>query len=66
MRGVAYASLGQSWRAIEEYDKAIQLDPDYVDAYAMRALTYVNLGLSKNARDDIAKACSLNSQYCVP
>ena len=28
-RGAAYAVLGQYQLAIEDYDKAIQLDPDY-------------------------------------
>ena len=32
-RGDSYGKLGQSERAIEDYDKAIELDPDNAEAY---------------------------------
>ena len=36
MRGVAYRNLGQYLHAIQDYDKAIQLDPNDGDAYVNR------------------------------
>ena len=64
MRGRAYYKLGQNHRAINDYTKAIQLDPDYDLAYYNRGLAYVRLGEYQNANADKDKACSLDSQYC--
>ena len=32
-QGLSYYNLGQNERAIEDYDKAIKLDPDNAEAY---------------------------------
>ena len=63
-RGAAYSGLSQYQNAINEYTKAIQLDPDYADAYVKRGLSYYDLGQHQYAIADFDKACSLDSQYC--
>ena len=64
-RGLAYYyCLGQYQRAIQAYDKAIQLDPDDAKAYNNRGFAYHNLSQEAEAYADKAKACSLDSQYC--
>ena len=62
-RGVAYYSLGQYQRAIQDYDEAIRLKPTAV-RYTNRGVAYRLLGQYAKADADKAKACSLDSQYC--
>ena len=63
-RGYNYVQLGQYERAIQDYDKAIQLDPNEASAYYLRGVAYGQLGEHVEASADKAKACSLDSQYC--
>ena len=49
----------QSQRAIEDYDKAIQLDPDDAWAYSGRGYAYRALGLHQRAIQDYDKAIQL-------
>ena len=51
-RGNAYAKLGQYQRAIEDYDEAICLDPEFARAYTNRARAYSLLGEDKEAQED--------------
>ena len=46
-------------RAIEDYDKAIQLDPTLAEAYYNRGRAYAELGMLERARSDLDKADSL-------
>ena len=39
-RGVTYGNQGEYQRAIQDFDKAIQLDPDLAPAYNNRGLAY--------------------------
>jgi tetratricopeptide (TPR) repeat protein len=52
--------LGQHQRAIEDYDKAIHLDPEFIDAYINRGLAYVGLCHHQQAKEDYDKAISLD------
>ena len=73
-RGIAYLQLRETTpfgpiydpdeRAIQDFDKAIQLDPNDGDAYVNRGLAYDALGQYAKANADKAKACSLDSQWC--
>ena len=51
-RGAAYAVLGQYQLAIEDYDKAIQLDPEDAMAYYNRGVAYKELGRYHRAIED--------------
>ena len=51
-------------RAIQDYDKAIQLHPSYAAAYGNRRYAYGQLGQNAEADADKAKACSLDKQNC--
>ncbi len=40
-RGIAYHKKGQYNRAIQDYDKAIEINPQYADAYNNRGVVYL-------------------------
>jgi tetratricopeptide (TPR) repeat protein/V8-like Glu-specific endopeptidase len=52
-------------RAIQEFSKAIQLNPRYFYAFFMRAYAYAQLNDSKLALADYDQAISLNPNYAV-
>ena len=58
-RGVAYRNLGQYENAIEDFDEATSLDPQYAEAYYLRGSVYGALGKSVEAERDFAKAKEL-------
>ena len=60
-RGTAYGEFGQHELAIEDFNKAISLKPDYFDAYHNRAVAYSMLGLYQRAIEDYNNAISLKS-----
>ena len=62
-RGAAYYYLGQYQRAIEDYDKAIQLDPDYATAYYNRGGSYSDLAQYQRAIEGFDKAIQLDPDY---
>ena len=55
-RGLAKYRLGQHFAAIADYDKAIQLKPDYAEAYGNRGLAKGNLGQHFAAITDCDKS----------
>jgi tetratricopeptide (TPR) repeat protein len=59
-RGAAYGNLGQPERAIEDFDKAIELDPNPTMAYFSRGAAYGNLGQPERAIEDLDKAIELD------
>jgi len=63
-RGAAYYGLKQYQRAIQDFDKAIQLDPKYAAACQWRRNAYYNLGQHTKANADKSKACYLASKWC--
>lgn len=40
LRGNTYSDLGEYEKALDDYDKAIELDPKYVKAYSNRGNAY--------------------------
>lgn len=61
--GVAYHEAGEFDRAIAEYSRAIELDPEHAPAYASRAWAYFDKGLPKPALADAKKAVELDPMY---
>jgi len=58
-RGSAYYQLGRIERAIEDYDRAIQLSPRSAEFYANRAFAYELLNKDAEARRDLDHALQL-------
>jgi len=62
-RGVAYEKLGDHRQAISDYDRVIEIDPKYADAYSNRGITYDKLGNHRQAIEDFERAIEINPQY---
>ena len=61
-RGAANIRLGDENAAIQDLNKAIDLDPRYSLAYFHRALAYSELGRPETAIQDLDKAIQLDPQ----
>jgi hypothetical protein len=59
LRGVNYCELGQYQPAIDEFNKAIRLAPDYASAYNNRGVIYFMQGNKELGCRDAKKACAL-------
>ena len=62
-RGVACAGLGRLTEALQDYDEAVALYPDYALAYNNRGLVCATMGRMAEAIRDYDKAIELNSDY---
>ncbi|MCB0166741.1 MAG: tetratricopeptide repeat protein [Anaerolineae bacterium] len=62
-RADVYNEQEQYDKAIEEYSKAIELDPQYVDAYNYRGIAYANSEQYEKAIVDYNTAIELNPKY---
>jgi tetratricopeptide (TPR) repeat protein len=61
--GTAYRYKGLHNRAIEHYQRAIQLDPDYAYAYNNLGTAYRSRGQTDRAIENFRKAITLNPSY---
>ncbi|RYX99604.1 tetratricopeptide repeat protein, partial [bacterium] len=57
--GVAYYMSGKNDLAIEEYKKAIQLNPVHIDAHNNLGIAYESIGKKDEALSEYKKACDL-------
>ncbi len=62
-RGLAYQMNGELGKAIEDYDSAIALNGDYMEAYVNRGLSYKDLGDFQRAIGDFSSAVELDRNY---
>lgn len=62
-RGVAYSQLNQAKLAIEDFNKAAQLFPEYAAVYNNRGTLLLALGLRKEALKDFDRAIILAPGY---
>ena len=56
----AYYNLGKSQLAIDDYNRAIRINPDYAGAYVIRG--FVKKKLGEYYCDDYKKACELGEK----
>lgn len=54
--GVALSLAGQPESAVREYDRAVELNPAYVEAHLNRAITLNEMGRYEDARDAFRRA----------
>ncbi|MDA0263330.1 MAG: tetratricopeptide repeat protein [Chloroflexi bacterium] len=59
-RGNRYGRNGVYHRAIEDYTKAIELDPGSVDAYYCRGCSWYEVGKYNDAIADLSRAIELD------
>lgn len=64
-RGLAAAAAGDFFTAIEEYTMAIELDPEFADAYNNRGVAYQALGDYEAAIEDYTRAIEANPEYAI-
>ena len=60
LQGMAFLSLDQPRKAVETFDEAIRLFPDYADAFANRGVAHNKLGQYQRALQDFDEAIKLN------
>jgi tetratricopeptide (TPR) repeat protein/O-antigen ligase len=58
-RAVTYYELGQYETAIQDYNQAIQSNPERAEVFVGRALAHTQLGKDTEAEQDVAKAVEL-------
>ncbi len=61
--GIVYGVLGNMQQAINDLNKAIELNPQFAEAYYNRGIAYGNLGNNRKAIKDFDKAIEMKSQY---
>ena len=59
-RGNAFLNIGQYEQAITEYTRAIELDPEYAEAYYRRGLVYKQLWKCSDANSDFLEAYTIS------
>ncbi len=60
--GIEYANTVQHEKAIELYEKAVALDPEFAMAYRAMAMAYSNLGLRSRTDEYMKKAMDLKDR----
>ncbi len=63
-RGLAYLAMGRIDRALDDFNRAIALDPSDYYAYINRGYAYSNLGQTDKALADFDNAIALNPRSC--
>jgi len=59
-RGTGYFDIGNFEKAISEWNRAIEIDPQYADAYVNRGDAYLAKGEFDQALADFDKAITIN------
>jgi len=62
-RGLTFGNLGQHERAIQDYDAALRLDPNHIQAYSNRGNRYADLGQHERAIQDYDDALRLDPNF---
>jgi len=64
-RGLAFENMGQFEKAIEDFDRAIALDPYFRDAFLNRGTAFENMGRFDSAIENFDAAIALSPSYEV-
>jgi len=64
-RGIAYGELGKFDLALEDYNQAIQFNPELADAYNNRGWTYQQMGKYDLAGQDFDAAIELKADFGI-
>lgn len=62
-RGTAHLGTGSFDRAIEDFNKAIELKPDYPTAFRLRGIVYCRKGEYNTAIEDFSMVIALKPNY---
>lgn len=63
MRGRSYGDLGQYDKALSDLDKAIDLKPDYADAFVERGYVKQKMGDLRGAEEDYNKGLKIDPSF---
>ena len=64
-RGLAHSRNGELDKAIQDYTKAIELNPDHAEAYYNRGGAFLRLGEPEKAKSDLVTARNLGSDTII-
>ncbi len=62
-RGIAYYELGNHRQALSDYDRAIENNPKYANAYNDRGIVHGELASYRLAIEDFDRAIEINPEY---
>ena len=62
-RGSAYLKLNEANNALDDFNRAIDVDPDYVRAHHLRGLAHERQGHDKEALADFDRSIELDPEY---
>ena len=62
-RGNVHAAMGNPKRSLQDLNRAILIDPNYVNAYYNRAITHQDLGELEKAVNDYGEVLRLNPEH---
>jgi tetratricopeptide (TPR) repeat protein len=60
--GLSYALLGQQARALEQFERALELNPRYIEAHIHRGILLTDLGRAAEAEESFRLAATHNAQ----
>jgi tetratricopeptide (TPR) repeat protein len=63
LTGIAHAKKGDAKKAMLNYDQAIDLDPNCIEAYVSRGCLYANENKNKLAIEDLEFALTLDETH---
>ena len=64
-RGIAYGQAGKLDKAVEDFNRALQLNPQSYQTYANRGLVYRRMGQNDQAVSDYTRAINIKPDYDV-
>lgn len=62
-RGLAYYKLNNYQKALEDLNKTIEIDPQYMNVYYDRGVVYQDVGNYREAMNNYSKAIEINPQF---